>query len=72
MIEQQRLCGDSAYATGAQQLRNRDQLMESEDDEFAHEANGNIITGTWKTARRRRIASHYEFVSHRPAHHRHQ
>src|SRR6266498_1808775 len=39
--------------------------MDSEDEEFAHGANGNIGTGTCKTARRRPIASHYEFASHR-------
>ena len=59
VFEQQRLRGDGAYATGAEQLRKRDQKMDSEDKEFARRANGTITTGTCKTARRRRIASHY-------------
>ena len=39
--------------------------MDGEDEKFAHGANGTITTGTCKTARRRRIASHCEFAPHR-------
>ena len=39
--------------------------VNSEDEDFAHTANGTITAGAYKTARRRRIASHYEFALHR-------
>jgi hypothetical protein len=65
MFEQKRLCGYGAYAARWEQLRDGDQQVHGKDEEFAHGANGTITTSTCKTARRRRIASHYEFASHR-------
>ena len=64
MFEQKRLGGDSASAATSEQLRDGDQQMDGEDEDFAHRANGTITTGAFKTARRRRIASHYEFAPH--------
>ena len=64
MFEQERLRGDGAYATGAEQLCAGDHQVNGEDEDFAHRANGTITTGAFKTARRRRIASHYEFAPH--------
>jgi hypothetical protein len=64
MFEQERLRGDGAYAIGAEQLCAGDNQVNGEDEDFAHRANGTIIAGTFKTARRRRIGSHYEFASH--------
>jgi len=62
MFEQERLRGDGAYATGAEQLCAGDHQVHGEDEDFAHRANGTITAGAFKTARRRRIASHYEFA----------
>jgi hypothetical protein len=39
--------------------------VDGEDEEFAHGANGTITAGNCKTARRGRIASHYEFAIHK-------
>ena len=64
MFEQERLRGDGAYATGAEQLCAGDHQVNGEDEDFAHRANGTITTGAFKTARRRRITSHYEFAPH--------
>ena len=36
MLEQQRFCGDGTYATRAEQLREGDQQVDGEDEEFAH------------------------------------
>jgi len=65
MFEQKRLCGYGAYAAKPKQLRDGDQEMDNEDEKFAHRADGTITTSTRKTAPGRRIASHYEFASHR-------
>lgn len=65
MFEQKRLSGDSPYTTRAEQLREGDQQVDGEDEEFAHGANGTITVSACKTARRVRIASHYEFATHR-------
>ena len=62
MFEQERLRGDGAYATGAEQLCAGDHQVNGEDENFAHRANGTITAGAFKTARRRRIGSHYEFA----------
>src|SRR5438132_169492 len=64
VFEQERLRGDGAYATGAEQLCAGDHQVNGEDEDFAHRANGTIPAGAFKTARRRRIASHYEFAPH--------
>ena len=65
MFQQKRLCGDGSYAARADELRAGDQEVNDEDEQVAHEANGTITTGMCKTARRGRIASHYEFALHR-------
>ena len=65
MFEQERLRGDGAYATGAEQLCAGDHQVNGEDEDFAHRANGTITAGAFKTARRRRIGSHYEFAPDR-------
>jgi hypothetical protein len=36
--------------------------VDGEDEQVAHKAKGTITTGMCKTARRGRIASHYEFA----------
>jgi len=40
VLQQQRLCGDGADATWAEQLCDGDQEVDGEDDEVAHVANG--------------------------------
>ena len=65
MFEQQRLCRYGARASRAEQRRDGDQQVNGEDEDFAHGANGTITARWRKTARRGRIASHYEFASHR-------
>jgi hypothetical protein len=52
VLQQQRLCGDGADATRAQQLHEDHDEVDREDEEFAHGANGTINTGDCKTARR--------------------
>ena len=59
MFEQERLRGDGAYATGAEQLCAGDHQVNGEDEDFAHRANETIIASACKTARRGRIGSHY-------------
>ena len=66
MLEQQRLGGDGADATGAEELREGDQQVDGKDQDVTHPANRTITAGTCKTARRVRIASHWEFATHRP------
>jgi len=39
MLEQKRLCCDGAYTAWADQLREGDQQVDGEEDEFAHGAN---------------------------------
>jgi hypothetical protein len=68
MFEQKRFCGDGAYPTTAEQLRECDQQVGGEDEETAHRANGIITISTCKTAPREWIASHYEFAPHRSPH----
>ena len=67
VLEQQGLGGDGADATGAKELRKGDQQVDGQDEDFSHRANRTITTGTFKTPRGVRIASHYEFATHRPA-----
>jgi hypothetical protein len=64
MFEQKRLCGDRAYATGAEQLRECDQQVDREDEEFAHGTNATMIASTRKTAPHSRIPSYCEFATH--------
>ena len=52
MLEQQGLCGDGTYATWAEQLREGDQQVDGEDEQFAHGANGTMTASARKTARR--------------------
>jgi hypothetical protein len=63
-LEQQRLGGDGADATGAAEPREGDQLVDGKDEDLSHRANRTIIAGTRKTARRVRIASHCEFATY--------
>jgi hypothetical protein len=43
MFEQKRLCGDGAHATWTEQLREGDQQVDGEDEEFAHGAKATMI-----------------------------
>jgi hypothetical protein len=65
MFEQKRLCRNGAYATWPEQLREGDQQVDGEDEEFTHGANATMIASTRKTAQHRRIPSYYEFATHR-------
>ena len=65
VLEQQGLGGDGADATGAKELRKGDQQVDGKDEDFTHWANRTISAGPCKTARRVRIASHWEFATHR-------
>lgn len=64
VLQQQGLGGDGADTTGAKELRKGDQQVDGKDEDFTHRANRTITAGTRKTARRVRIASHYEFATH--------
>jgi hypothetical protein len=61
MLKQERFRGYGAYTARAEQLREGHQEVDEEDEEFAHPTNTTITAGPRKTARRGRIASHYEF-----------
>jgi hypothetical protein len=39
--------------------------VDGKDEDFSHRVNRTITSGTCKTARRVRIASHWEFATHR-------
>ena len=65
MFEQKRLRGDGAYPTWAEQLREGNQQVDCEDEEFAHGANATMIARVRKTAPHRRVPSYYEFATHR-------
>ena len=67
MFEQKRLCGDGADATGAKELRDGDQQVDGEDQDFTHGVNATMVASACKTAPRGRIASHYDFATHRLA-----
>jgi hypothetical protein len=58
MFEQKGLRGDGAYATWAEQLRDGDQQVDDEDEEFARGANATLIASVRKTAPHRRIPSY--------------
>ena len=64
MLEQKRLCGDCAYTTWAEQLREGDQQVDGEDQDFAHGANRSMTASARKTAPHRRIPPYYEFATH--------
>ena len=65
VLEQQGLGGDGADATGAEELRNGDQQVDGKDEDFSHRANRTTAAGARKTARGVRVASHYQFATHR-------
>ena len=65
MLEQKRLCRDGAYTTWADQLREGDQQVDGEEEEFAPEANRTMTPRARKTASHRRIPSYCEFATHR-------
>jgi hypothetical protein len=65
VLQQQGLGGDGADATGAEELRKRDQQVDDKDGDFSRRANRTITAGARKTARGVRIASHCEFATHR-------
>ena len=65
VLEHERLGGDGADAAGAKQLREGDHQVDGEDEEFAHAANRTMFVRARKTVARRRIASQYEFATHR-------
>jgi hypothetical protein len=65
VLEQQGLGGDGADATEAKEPREGDQQVNGKDEDFSLRANRTITAGTCKTARRVRIASDYEFATHR-------
>jgi len=64
MFEEKGLSGNSPYTTWAEQLREGDQQVDGEDEQFAHGANGTVTASACKTAQRGQIASHYEFATH--------
>ena len=64
VLQQQRLGGDGADATGAKELREGDQQVDDKDEDFSHRANRTTAAGARKTARSVRIASHCEFATH--------
>ena len=55
VFEQKRLRGDGGYATWAEHLREGDQQVDGEDEEFARGANRSMTASTRKTAPQRRI-----------------
>ncbi len=55
MFEQKRLRCDGGYATWAEHLREGDQQVDGEDEEFARGANRSMTASTRKTAPQRRI-----------------
>jgi hypothetical protein len=66
VLEQQGLGGDgadAAGAAGAKELREGDQQVNGQDEDFSHRANRTTTAGTCKTARRVRITSHWEFAT---------
>ena len=65
VLEQQGLGGDGAVAAGAKELREGDQQVDGEDEDFTHRANRTKTASTCKTARRARTASHYGFATHK-------
>jgi hypothetical protein len=64
MLEQKRLRGDGEYTTWVEQLREGDQQVDNEDEEFPHGANRSMTVSARKTAPHRRIPSYYEFATH--------
>jgi hypothetical protein len=65
MFEQKRLCGDGSYTTWAEELREGDEQVNGEDEEFAHAANAITTAIASNTAQHRRISSYCEFATHR-------
>ena len=65
MLEQQRLGGDGADATGAEELREGDQQVDGKDEDLSHRANRTMTASACKTARGVWISSDYEFATHR-------
>jgi hypothetical protein len=63
VLEQQRLGGDGADATGAEERREGDQQVDGKDDDFSLRSNRISTAGARKTARRVRVASHYQFAT---------
>ena len=57
MFEEKRFRGDGAYATWAEQLRERDEQVDGQDEQISHRANRNIAAVPRKTAPHRRIRS---------------
>jgi hypothetical protein len=51
-------------ATWAHQLREGDQQVDGEDQDFAHGANRSMTASARKTAPHRRIPPYYEFATH--------
>jgi hypothetical protein len=52
-------------AAGAKELREGDQQVVGKDEDFSYRANRAITASTCKTSRLVRIASHWEFATHR-------
>lgn len=64
MLEKKRLCGNNVYTTRAEQLREGDQQVDGEDEDFAHGAPATMIAGTRKIAPLSRLPSYYGFDTH--------
>jgi hypothetical protein len=64
VLEQQRLGGDGADATGAQEPREGDQQVDGKDEDLSHRSNRITTADARKTARSVRVASHCEFATH--------
>jgi hypothetical protein len=58
MFEEKRFRGEGAYATWAEQRRERDEQVDGQDEQISHGANRNIATVPRKTAPHRRIRSY--------------
>jgi GTP-dependent phosphoenolpyruvate carboxykinase len=63
MLEHQGLCGDGTYTTWTEQLREDNEEVDGEDEEFAHGANRTMTANARKTAPHRRIPSYCEFAT---------
>jgi len=64
VLQQRRLGGDGADATGAKELCKGDQQVDGKDDDFSHRATRTTAADARKTARGVRVTSHWGFATH--------
>ena len=65
MLQDQGLRNDGTCTAWAEQLREGDEEVDGEDEQFVHGANRIMTAVPRKTARRRWMPSYYEFATHR-------